>query len=146
MRISDWSSDVCSSDLLSQVGWRTTLLAGGYRTYRRGVSARLYDADLPFRIVLVDGDTGSGKTEILQELAARGAQVVDLEALACHRGSLFGGLAGPPQPSQQMFESRLLAVLDGLDRKDVVYGQSVSSRVERGGRRITTTKKNNDTY
>ena len=115
--------------VLAQVGWRTTLLAGGYKTYRRRVTARLYDEDLPLRLVLVDGNTGSGKTEVLGLLAARGLQVIDLEALAGHRGSLFGALAGKPQPSQKLFESRLLAALDGVDPARPVIVEAESSKV-----------------
>jgi len=80
--------------ILSRVGWRTSLLVGGYRTYRRHVQARLYDETWPLNLVLLDGDTGTGKTEILGRLAARGLQTLDLEGLAGHRGSLFGGLPG----------------------------------------------------
>src|SRR5436190_11372611 len=80
--------------ILSQVGWRTTVLAGGYRTYRREVTQRLYDGELSLRFVLLDGHTGSAKTEMLGRLAARGFQTLDLEGLAEHRGSLFGALAG----------------------------------------------------
>jgi tRNA 2-selenouridine synthase len=111
--------------VLSQVGWRTAVLAGGYRTYRRGVKARLYDGEANLRPVLIDGRTGSGKTELLARLAARGLQVLDLEALAEHRGSLLGGL-GHPQPSQKMFESRLLAALEALkpDRPVVVEAEA----------------------
>ena len=115
--------------VLSQVGWRTTLLAGGYKTYRREVTARLYDSDLPLRIVLLDGNTGSGKTEVLQLLAARGEQVIDLEGLAGHRGSLFGGFAGHAQPSQKMFESRLLAAIEAIDPRRPVIVEAESSRV-----------------
>jgi tRNA 2-selenouridine synthase len=115
--------------ILSQVGWRTTLLAGGYRTWRRHVTARLYDAPLPLRVVLLDGYTGSGKTEVLQRLATLGQQVVDLEGLAAHRGSLLGALPGQPQPSQKMFESRLLGVLDGLDPARPVIVEAESSKV-----------------
>jgi tRNA 2-selenouridine synthase len=115
--------------ILAQVGWRTTLLAGGYKTYRRRVTARLYDADLPLRLVLVDGNTGSGKTEVLGLLAARGLQVIDLEALAGHRGSVFGALAGQPQPSQKLFESRLLAALEGVDPGRPVIVEAESSKV-----------------
>jgi tRNA 2-selenouridine synthase len=115
--------------ILSHVGWRTTLLEGGYRTWRRHVSARLYDQAMPHRLVLIDGNTGSGKTEVLQRLAARGQQTIDLEGLAAHRGSLFGGLAGQPQPSQKMFESRLLAALDGLDPARPVIVEAESSKV-----------------
>lgn len=114
--------------ILSQVGWRTTLLEGGYRTYRRGVSARLYDAETPFKLVLLDGHTGSAKTEILGRLAARGLQVLDLEGLAQHRGSLFGGL-GRSQPSQKMFESRLLAALEGLDPARPIVVEAESSKI-----------------
>jgi tRNA 2-selenouridine synthase len=115
--------------VLSQVGWRTTVLAGGYKTWRRHVTARLYDTPLPLRLVLLDGYTGSGKTEVLLRLPKRGQQVVDLEGLAAHRGSLFGGLADQPQPSQKMFESRLLAVLDGLDPARPVVVEAESSKV-----------------
>jgi tRNA 2-selenouridine synthase len=115
--------------ILSQVGWRTTVLAGGYMTWRRHVTARLYDTPLPFRLVLIDGYTGSGKTEVLQRLAARGQQVIDLEGLAVHRGSLFGRLSGQPQPSQKMFESQLLSLLENLDPARPVFVEAESSKV-----------------
>ena len=116
--------------ILSQVGWRTTLLAGGYKTWRRHVSARLYDAPLPLnRLIVLDGNTGSGKTEVLLKLAALGEQAIDLEGLAAHRGSLLGGFAGRPQPSQKMFESRLLGVLDGLDPARPIFVEAESSKV-----------------
>ena len=115
--------------ILSQVGWRTTVLTGGYMTWRRHVTARLYDGELPFRLVLLDGLTGSGKTDVLQRLGARGVQIVDLEGLAAHRGSLLGGFADRPQPSQKMFESKLLAVLDGLDPARPVVVEAESSKV-----------------
>jgi tRNA 2-selenouridine synthase len=120
--------------ILSQIGWRTTVLAGGYMTWRRHVTARLYDGILPFRLVLIDGYTGSGKTEVLQRLAERGQQVIDLEGLAAHRGSLFGALAGRPQPSQKMFESQLLGVLGGLDPARPVIVEAESSKI---GERMT---------
>ena len=100
--------------ILAQVGWRTAVLAGGYKTYRRQVQrAALRRARRRCGWCCSTGRTGSGKTEILARLAARGVQTLDLEGLAEHRGSVFGGLVGRPQPSQKMFESRLLAALDG---------------------------------
>ncbi len=101
--------------VLGQVGWRTAVLEGGYRTYRRHVKARLYDEPADLKLVMIDGHTGSAKTEVLNRVAARGVQTLDLEDLAQHRGSLLGALPGRPQPSQKMFESRLLVALDQLD-------------------------------
>lgn len=115
--------------ILSQVGWRTAVLSGGYRTYRRHVSARLYDAPLPHRLVLLGGATGTGKTELLGLAAERGVQTLDLEALAAHRGSLFGAIPGAPQPSQKLFESRLLSVLDRLDPRRPVLVEAESSKI-----------------
>jgi tRNA 2-selenouridine synthase len=115
--------------ILSQVGWRTSVLSGGYRTYRREVVARLYDGDLPLNFVLLDGHTGSAKTELLSRLAARGVQTLDLEGLAEHRGSLFGALAGRDQPSQRLFESRLLGALDTLDPARPVVAEAESSKI-----------------
>ncbi|MFN3584375.1 tRNA 2-selenouridine(34) synthase MnmH [Phenylobacterium sp.] len=115
--------------ILAQVGWRTTVLAGGYRTWRRHVTARLYDGALNLDFVLLDGHTGSAKTELLGLIAERGLQTLDLEGLAAHRGSLFGALKDRPQPSQKLFESRLLAALDDLDPARLVVAEAESSKI-----------------
>lgn len=115
--------------ILAEVGWRTALLRGGYKTYRTHVSKRLYDAELANRVVLLEGPTGVGKTELLGLLSGRGVQTLDLEGLAAHRGSLFGAMPGVPQPSQKMFESRLLSALETLDPTRPVVVESESSKV-----------------
>ena len=115
--------------ILQRVGWPTAVLTGGYRTYRREVQDRLYEQSCPLHLVLLDGDTGSAKTEILARLAERGIQVLDLEDLAGHRGSLFGGFVGRQQPGQKMFESRLLTKLDALDPSRPVVVEAESSKI-----------------
>jgi tRNA 2-selenouridine synthase len=114
--------------ILAQVGWRTTLLQGGYKTYRRRVQERLYGPALPLKLVLLDGGTGSGKTEMLRLLAEMGVQTLDLEGLAAHRGSVFGGLA-EAQPSQKLFESRLIEALERLDPARTVVVEAESSKI-----------------
>lgn len=115
--------------ILSRVGWRTSVLTGGYRTYRHHVQTELYQTACPVRFVLLDGNTGTAKTEILARLDARGVQVLDLEGLASHRGSLFGGIAGRPQPSQKMFESQLLSTLRSFDPSRLVVVEAESSKI-----------------
>jgi tRNA 2-selenouridine synthase len=115
--------------ILAQVGWRTAVLQGGYRTYRRRVVQRLYEGEPLKQVVLLDGHTGSGKTEVLQRLHERGVQTLDLEGLAEHRGSLLGALPGRPQPSQKLFESRLLAAVERLDPERPVVIEAESSKV-----------------
>jgi tRNA 2-selenouridine synthase len=115
--------------VLEQVGWRPTRLAGGYMTYRRRVTAALYEGEAPLRLVLLDGYTGSAKTEILGRLAERGVQSLDLEGLAGHRGSLFGAIAGQVQPGQKMFESALLERLERLDPALPIVVEAESSKI-----------------
>lgn len=114
--------------ILSEVGWRVGLLEGGYRTYRRAVSERLYTQGPKLRLIVLSGGTGVGKTEILRRLKARGAQVLDLEAAAGHRGSLFGGLHAD-QPPQKLFESRLCAALDEIDPAHTIFVEDEASRI-----------------
>jgi len=115
--------------VLEQVGWRVSVLAGGYKTYRRRVNAALYEAEPDFKVVLLDGYTGVAKTEVLHRLAGLGVQTLDLEGLATHRGSLFGGVTGTPQPHQKGFESALLARLDQLDRSRPIVVEAESSKI-----------------
>ncbi|SFS77471.1 tRNA 2-selenouridine(34) synthase MnmH [Brevundimonas viscosa] len=114
--------------VMDQVGWPVTVLDGGYQTWRRQVVAALYDAPLPHRLVALDGPTGCGKTALLQALAARGVQTLDLEALAAHRGSLFGAMPGG-QPSQKAFETALHDALSRLDPARPVVVEAESSRI-----------------
>lgn len=113
--------------ILSQIGWRVETLEGGYQTYRRLVVARLYDQEVASRVVLLDGNTGTAKTDVLAALRERGVQVVDLEGLANHRGSALGGRG--LQPSQKGFESALAAEIDALDPSRPVVIEAESSRI-----------------
>jgi tRNA 2-selenouridine synthase len=116
------------AEVMSQVGWPVAVLDGGYQTWRRQVVAALYDRPLPHRLVLLDGPTGSGKTALLAALGRAGAQILDLEALAGHRGSVFG--ASPRgQPSQKAFESGLHDALSRLDPAHSVAAEAESSRI-----------------
>lgn len=116
--------------ILSEVGWRAETVKGGYMTFRRLVNAMLHDTPLPHRFILLDGYTGSAKTELLPRLAARGVQTLDLEGLAHHRGSLLGAMAGG-QPSQKGFETALAVALNALDPDRPVIVEAESSKIGR---------------
>jgi len=107
--------------ILDRVGWKAVQLRGGYRAYRRAVIQQLdvLPGRLQFRVIC--GATGSGKSRLLQQLAEAGVQVLDLEGLACHRGSVLGGLPSQPQPGQKYFESLLWDRLRRFDATRPVY-------------------------
>ena len=110
--------------ILREVGWQASTLEGGYKAYRRWVVDQLSVLPLNFHFVVIHGPTGSGKSRLLRALAGSGAQVLDLEELAAHRGSVLGGLPGQPQPSQKWFESQLLHRLLELRNPVFVEGES----------------------
>lgn len=118
------------STLLSEIGWRADTVKGGYTSFRRLVKTSLYDAPLAHRLVLLDGYTGTAKTEILPRLTARGVQTIDLEGLACHRGSLLGEMPGG-QPSQKAFETGLAVALSKMDPTRPVMVEAESSKIGR---------------
>lgn len=115
--------------ILGAIGFQVTLVEGGYKAWR----AALVD-DIPrlaqrlnYRVVC--GPTGSGKTRLLHALAAQGAQVLDLEALANHRSSVLGHIPGVEQPSQKRFDSLVWDALRGFDPTRPVYVESESKKV-----------------
>ncbi len=116
------------TSILQQIGWRADTVKGGYQSYRRLVHTALYDAPLRHRLVLLDGNTGTAKTDLLARLAARGLQVIDLEAMARHRGSLLGAVPGG-QPGQKAFESALAVALCRLDPARPVVAEAESSKI-----------------
>ncbi len=116
------------ASILSQVGWRVDTIAGGYKAWRSLVVTALYDAAVPCPVFVLDGNTGSAKTAVLNRLPALGVQVIDLEGLARHRGSLFGDMPGG-QPSQKAFEGALALALAGLDPGRPVVVEAESSKV-----------------
>ncbi len=116
---------------LRMVGWDAQQLAGGYKSWRRHVIDRI-DALAPQLLLRVlCGPTGSAKTRVLQALAARGAQVLDLEAYARHRGSVLGAWPGVAQPSQTAFETLLAQALEPLDVQRPIFVEAESSRIGR---------------
>lgn len=98
--------------LFDFAGIPTSIIKGGYKAYRNAVREIF---ELPWQLIILGGRTGSGKTKILQSLAEAGEQVIDLEALAHHKGSAFGDLGEEAQPSTEMFENRLCAQLQNMD-------------------------------
>ena len=113
--------------LLREIGWRSDVVQGGYKTYRRLVVDMLHNRALPYRFVQLGGYTGTAKTELLPLLAAQGVQVIDLEQLANHRGSLLGTMGD--QPSQKAFESALAGELCRLDPARPVLVEAESSKI-----------------
>jgi len=120
--------------ILSSVGWPTGVVKGGYRTWRREVVAGLEQEEALFPVHLIDGQTGTGKTALLHALAAEGGQVLDLEALANHRGSAFGDFGDGHQPAQRLFETEIWDTLRRFDPSKPVFVEAESALV--GRRRV----------
>lgn len=117
------------STVLARIGFRCDVLDGGYKAFRRWVmedSAQRIN-QLFFRIIA--GRTGSGKTELLHQLKAQGEQVIDLEALAGHRGSLLGAQPKLSQPSQRLFETKLWFSLGQCNMEKPVWLESESRKI-----------------
>ena len=115
--------------VLREIGWDAKTLEGGYKSYRKHVVEALAELPQRFRFRVVHGVTGSGKSRFLRALRQAGAQTLDLEDLAAHRGSVLGTLPERPQPSQKMFESLLLRELRGLDPARPVHVEGESRKI-----------------
>ena len=115
--------------ILDQIGFKVTLVDGGYKAFRAALVADLPQLASRHRYQVVCGPTGSGKTRLLQALQAQGAQVLDLEGLANHRSSVLGMIPGVAQPSQKAFDSRIWAALRSFDPLLPVYIESESKKV-----------------
>ncbi len=116
--------------VLQAVGWAARQLQGGYKTYRKRVLADLVDLPRGLRFIVLHGPTGSGKTALLEAIAAGGGQTLDLEGIARHRGSVLGAMDAA-QPGQRSFESAIWQVLRRCDPARPVFVESESRRVGR---------------
>lgn len=117
------------SIVLAQVGWSAHKLEGGYKSYRRDVLNKLEVLPQNFTFRVICGPTGSGKSRLLKTLADAGQQVLDLEMLARHRGSVLGKLPEQTQPSQKWFDSALLIALQKLDPTQPVFVEAESNKI-----------------
>ncbi len=129
-----WRGGLRSGSLVTwmrMVGWDAQQLQGGYKSWRRHVVERLaaLAPQLPLRVLA--GPTGSAKTRVLGALSAAGEQVLDLERLAAHRGSVLGALPGVEQPSQKAFETQLVHAIGGFDLSRPVWVEAESRRIGR---------------
>lgn len=115
--------------ILNRIGWKAMQLEGGYQGFRRTVIDSLENAAEQFSFQVICGMTGSGKTRVLQEARDYGAQILDLEALAIHRGSVLGNEPNIEQPTQKGFETALWNALRNLDPTKPVLVESESKKV-----------------
>ena len=116
------------AEVCRRIGWNTSVLEGGYKQYRKLVHRFLYKEQLPLTVYLLGGNTGTAKTKILSLLSLKSTQILNLEELANHRGSIFGAVE-TKQPSQKKFESRLAATLSQLDGSRPVLIEAESSKI-----------------
>ena len=114
------------AELFESLGINCEVLTGGYKAYRQQL---LNDVTALQRLIVLQGPTGSGKTDILHELQARGEQIIDLEGLANHRGSSFGGIGMEPQPSTQQFQNNLHERIQQIEAGKRVWVESESFRI-----------------
>lgn len=111
------------------IGWQACQLEGGYKTWRHHVRNQLETLPAKFHFRVLCGSTGSGKTALLAALARHGAQVLDLEQMAAHRGSILGEIPGQPQPSQKWFETCIARKLSAFDPGQTVFIEAESHRI-----------------
>jgi tRNA 2-selenouridine synthase len=117
--------------ILREIGWDAHRLQGGYKSWRRHVIEQLALLPPQVKFRVVSGATGSGKSRLLEAIAARGGQILHLEELAAHKGSVLGNLPGQPQPAQKGFESQLLGTLSALDLRQPVFVEAESRKIGR---------------
>lgn len=115
--------------ILREIGWDAHRLEGGYKTWRRQVVDTLATLPQQFSYRVISGPTGSAKSRILEALGRQGAQILHLEDLAAHKGSVLGNLPDAPQPSQRMFETQLLQALEQCDASQPIYVEAESRRI-----------------
>ncbi|MDP1622907.1 MAG: tRNA 2-selenouridine(34) synthase MnmH [Bacteroidales bacterium] len=116
------------AEVYSRAGYEVGILKGGYKVYRRFIRDAF---TRPARIVVLGGYTGSGKTELLHAIASKGEQVVDLESIACHKGSVFGAFGQPAQPTNEQFENNLWERWSQLDLSRVIWIEDESRMIGR---------------
>jgi tRNA 2-selenouridine synthase len=114
--------------LLNTVGIKAYTLDGGYKSYRRFVHQYF---EQPLNMVVIGGMTGSGKTDVLEALELKGQQVINLERIAGHKGSVFGGIGMPRQPTTEQFENDLFARIRLLERDKPIYIEDESIAIGR---------------
>ncbi len=112
-----------------KIGWKCYVISGGYKSYRRFVVERTEKLSLCNEFIIVSGRTGNGKTKLLNLLELNGLQVIDLEGLACHRGSILGGFIDTPQPSQKQFESIIFDTLRKFRSSEIIFVESESRKI-----------------
>ena len=120
------SNNFCQFAAIARI--RSQVLGGGYKSYRQQA---LESFRKPLDIILLTGCTGSGKSEVLRALAAKGEQILDLENLACHKGSAFGGLFMQPQPTTEQFQNELFEEIMKLDLSKRVWVEDESLAIGR---------------
>jgi tRNA 2-selenouridine synthase len=129
LKIHCWRGGMRSSSmawLLQTAGFQTSTLAGGYKSFRRWALSLFTQ---PYRLCVIGGLTGSGKTALLQELSLKNEQVLDLEALAHHRGSAYGMLGQPKQPTTEQFENHLALKLSSIDLSSPLWCEDESRMI-----------------
>lgn len=112
--------------LLHMAGFEVQVLEGGYKAYRKHIRSQLAP---PAKLIVVGGLTGSGKSAILKKLAEAGEQVLDLETIACHKGSVFGGLGQPVQPTTEQFENNIFPIWQAFDLKRRIWIEDESRAI-----------------
>ena len=117
------------ADNLRTIGYEVDVLRGGWKNYRRWVRTALETLPNHFDYRVLTGSTGTGKTRLLKALAAAGQQVLDLEELASHRGSLIGALPGRPQPQQKFFDTLLLDTMRRFDASQPIWLEAESKKI-----------------
>jgi len=115
--------------IFAKIGWPVALLEGGYKAYRQHINQTIPELTKNIQWEVLCGTTGCGKSRLLRTLASKGEQILDLEALACHRGSVLGDIPTEKQPSQKMFESHIWAILKVTDKQRPIYVEAESKKV-----------------